>query len=132
MQIDSASWLDPLVFSTGFCFATAGLTLTQFFLDDYLGGSPQGYQRFVRPLVFFMIRKITVFALLLGVVLGFWIVGWWWTAIGALVALIAAVAVNIINVWNRSLGPVYFLCFVGLSMMTWAQSPVLKQWGVLP
>ena len=129
MQIDSASWLDPLVFSTGFCFATAGLTLTQFFLDDYFDGSPQGYLRLVRPLVFFMIRKVTVVALLLGAVLGFWIVGWWWIAIGALVAVIA---VNIINVWNRSLGTVYFLCFVGLSMMAWAQSPVLKQWGVLP
>ena len=132
MQIDSASWMDSALFSAGFCLAAAGITLTQYFIDDQRSGNRMWNQQSIVPRSFWLIRKVTSLALIMGAALGFWIVGWWWIAVALAMALLGALLVNVLVLWNRRLFLVYALCLLGVTMMSWAQAPILKHWGVVP
>ncbi|MBX9643116.1 MAG: hypothetical protein K2W91_03325 [Novosphingobium sp.] len=127
---DVATWLDPAVFSIGFCFAAAGITLTQIFRDDIAAGSPVGLQEST-SFIFGMTRKVTAMQIACGVILGFWIVGWWWIVLGLTMVILGAVIVNVVMIRNRALWPVYALCASGVGLMIWAQSPLLRYWGIL-
>ena len=131
MQSDAATWLDSAVFSIGFCLATAGITLTQLFRDDFLAGSPKRLE-VSTSIAFWMTRKVTGILVFASMILGFWIVGWWWIAVGIGMAFLGAVIVNVTMVWNRALWPIYSLCISGVVLISWAQSPLLKFWGIYP
>jgi len=128
MYQDAAIWLDPAVFALGVLFVATALSLSQTIRENpnillrNQGGS----------LLFWLARKVLSFQFIAGLVLGFWIVGWWWIVILGVIWACSAVLTNIAQlfIWQR--GVTYFLGLIGLFLTSWGQSPLLKNWGVMP
>lgn len=128
MHIDRITWLDPALASLGFLLILTSITLSQHIREhplDFVRSQGHGW-------VFGLIRKVLVLAILRDLVLGFWIVGWLWLIIAPVMMLVAAVLTNLCMSSLRPGRIVRIASIVGIAIGSWAQSPLLKDWGILP
>ena len=128
MDIDRVSWLDPALLSLGFLIVLTCLTLSQLIREhplDFIRSQGHG-------LVFWLIRKVLIFAAFQELVLGFWVVGWLWLIIVPALILVAAVLAKVCMISLRPGLMVRIASIIGILIGSWAQSPLLKAWGLLP
>jgi hypothetical protein len=83
-------------------------------------------------LPFNLLRKVSAAAVLVAVVLGFWIIGGWWAAIAPLSILVAGLVVHLLRKSARRLQAIFVFAILGLIAITWAQTPTVLEWGLVP
>ena len=124
MDIDRVSWLDPALLSLGFF-----IVLTCFMLSQFIREHPLDFIRSQgHGLVFWLIRKVLLFAMFEDLVLGFWVVGWLWLIIAPALLLVAAVLTNVCMSSLRPGRIIRIASIIGILIGSWAQSPLLKAW----
>src|SRR6476646_12296513 len=107
MPSDAATYLDPFIFCFGFFACAAAIMLSQMHRDERLLLSLRA------GLPFNLMRKVLAVALLVAVVLGFWIVGLWWPLLAVVLAIGAWLPVMILRDSTRRLSAIFALAFVG-------------------
>ena len=126
MNSDAGSPFDPYLFVVGFGLLAAGLVLSQFHRDQGLLLKP------LAGLAFNLVRKMAGLSVLLSLITGFWIVGWVWIFWAAMLGFLAPGLLQQFQSSRRLAGVAVLLCLSGMSLMSWAQSPLLRAWGVIP
>lgn len=126
MYSDVASPLDPYLFVASFGLNATGLVLSQFHRDQ--GRTLPRRQ----ALAFSLLRKISAASVLLSLVFGFWIIGWPWIILAPVIGIIGPGLVSRFEPSKRLVNLVFLFCITGIVMSSWAQAPILKNWGLVP
>lgn len=125
-EADAATFLDPIIFCLGFLLVAVGLMLSQMHRDE--GGSLPAQI----GLPFNLLRKLAAIAVLVGVILGFWIVGVWWLLWLPILVVLSSVGVQMSRSSESRVALTMTLIAVGLSLLFWAQGPTLREFGLFP
>jgi hypothetical protein len=123
--LDPAVGADPYVFCLGFMLTAVGLMLSQIHRDE-------GFTPWSTGLGFNLLRKASGAEMIVGSVLGFWVVGTWWLLWLPGIVLISPLPVNALRGATNRLPITIALMACGLSLVVWAQGPSLNRLGLLP
>lgn len=126
MAADAAVFADPYTFCLGFLLTAAGLMLSQVHRDEGVTLSMRS------GLPFNLLRKASGVEILVGLILGFWVVGLWWLLWLPMLVLLAAIPVHLLRMARQRVAVTMALMATGLSLALWAQGPTLVKMGIVP
>jgi hypothetical protein len=124
VEPDGATLIDPYVFAFGFFLMAAGLVMSQ----------RHGDQRILLPrrsgLPFNLLQKTSGAETFAGAVLGFWIVGAWWSLWLPVLKLLSGFPVSVLGNARHRLPITLVAMATGLLLVLWAQGPTLIRMGI--
>ncbi|MDL2352478.1 MAG: hypothetical protein QFC78_06490 [Pseudomonadota bacterium] len=126
MAADAAAFADPYVFCFGFLLTAIGLMLSQAHRDEGITLSMR------TGLPFNLLRKASAAEMLVGLILGFWVVGLWWLLWLPMLVLLTAIPVHLLRMARQRVAVTMVLMATGLSLALWAQGPTLVKMGIVP
>ncbi|MBE5074249.1 hypothetical protein IM511_08010 [Erythrobacteraceae bacterium E2-1 Yellow Sea] len=126
MIIEGENWADPYIFTVGLFLTMMGLVLTQVVRDSPKLNSGTAF------FPFGLTRKMGAFEVFGGSILGFWIVGWVWLLALPFLWIASPIAARLFPKSSTLPRTSIAITLIGLICAIWAQSPLLKAWGLMP